>query len=253
MRFVVSCVSLCLVLATSPAFSKGGGSVVTDDMLNELQSIAQQKGRSFVVIENDGSSQEPEVDVPGADTLSNAPSGLTSFPGLAGEDFKEPTFLETLKQRFCEVEWGQHGRTVALKTGKFLGHSAAIVGSSALNLLWRTLCVGGRFAKDSIDLFARQKINPPQCLDGRWALFGKYEPLSWSPQAMPDDVEFPDEAVNAMKIGVVSLTPLACLVLNVMNGVGETVWDLGSDIYHAVKQGDVARPTFIKKLFRAEA
>jgi hypothetical protein len=246
MRFVMSCVSLCLVLATSPLFCF----LRTEDAQSALQETATKAGKSLVVQEVGETSQ---VIAPQVLSDGGGDASLTSFPSIEGEDFAEPTFLETLKQRFGEVAWGEHGKMIALKTGKFLGHSAAIVGSSAFNLVWRTLCVGGRFAKDTFDLFARGKINPPQCLDGRWALFGKYEPLSWSPQAMPDDVAFRDEAVNAMKIGVVSLTPLANLVLNALNVVGETAWSLGGDVYRAVKQGEVAKPNLVKKLFSAEA
>ena len=249
MRFVMSCVSLCLVLATSPSFSKGD-SAVTDNTLSEPQNIAQKKGGSFVVIETDDSCTRACSGCFGAKRFIKA--SLT-FPSIEGEDFAEPTFLDTLKQRSGKVAWGEHGKTFALETGKFLGHSAAIVGSSAFNLVWRTLCVGGRFVKDTLDLFVLQKINPPQCLDGRWSFFGKYEPLSWSPQPMPDDVEFLDEAVNALKIGVVSLGPLACLVLNTLNVVGETACNLVGDVYRAFTYGEVAKPTWIKQLFSAEA
>ena len=184
----------------------------------------------------------PAISIPNADDQS----ALSSFPAPEGDDFEEPTHWDNLKKTLSEVEWKKHSKTVALKTGKVLGHGAAILGSSAFNLVWRTLCMGGRFVKDTHNLFVNRKINPPQFLDGRWRLLGQHKPLPWSPQKMPDGVEFYDEALNALKVGTVSLAPLACLVLNVINTIGETAWDLGADIVSAVKDGKVARPAFLK-------
>ena len=243
MRAFSSFVCLCAVLCASSSFAGGDG--ITTEMGRELQSIAKKTGGTFI-IQDASTSEERGID-------GSSGSGFVSFPSIGDGDAEKVSAWANVKDALSPAGDNEHWarfKRVSKRSGKIVAHSGAIAGSFLVDAGLGLATSVWHLIKNTGNAFWNSQLSVPKILKNHIE-----DAPKWSPPSLPQDAGLEEISERfarrvLMGFGITTLN-VGVFVVDGAVDLGTAVLNAGGNIFHAIQDGEIARPVAVKTLCNA--
>ena len=258
MRAFSSVVCLCAVLCASSSFAGGDG--ITTEMGRELQSIAKKTGGTFI-IQDASTSEERGIDGSSGSepVLSNrecsgsSDLGFVSFQPIDDSDAEKVSAWANVKDALSPAGDSEHWarfKRVSKRSGKIVAHSGAIAGSFLVDAGLGLATSVWHLIKNTGNAFWNSQLSVPKILKNHIE-----DAPKWSPPSLPQDAGLEEISERfarrvLMGFGITTLN-VGVFVVDGAVDLGKAVLNAGGNIFHAIQDGEIARPVAVKTLCNA--